>query len=346
MQMPSTFVHIGAGKCGSSSIQSFFSQNPFHRCLETNKEIEYCCLSHKGLLRGQIIPQLLAGSIQGYIASQRGVPVDTLRIISERLSHINTDILVSCEDWFNQLLNLQRAQQLAKTWSGNGSRDIILYLFVRPPVSWINSAWWQWGAWDKDIVFSQWVNGMTNAAQWGKHYQKLKSYGIFKHIEIQVLGSNVVHQLADSLGIERSLSMESRSNISLPSELLQLFTSHNHFRQDVHDPKSDFVAMRALSKSNFNYTKAPFVLSREQVSQILQETRESADILLEHISNESRVAMLANPAWWSADFYPKEPSTLSLTSSTLNYEQLSVDLLNELVWAYGTLAKHNLLDKA
>jgi len=344
--MPSTFVHIGAGKCGSSSIQSFFSQHPFHCCLETKKKIEYCCFSQKDLLRGQAIPQLLASSIHGYIASQARVPVDTLRIVSDKLSRINTDILVSCEGWFNQLLNPQRAQQLAKTWSGNGSRDIILYLFVRPPVSWINSAWWQWGAWDKDIVFSQWVNGMTNAAQWGKHYQKLKSYGIFKHIEIQVLGSNVVHQLADSLGLERSLSMESRSNVSLPSEILQLFTSHNHFRQNVHDPKSDFVAMRALSKSSFNYTKAPFVLSSEQVSQILEETKESADILLELISSESRLAMLANPAWWSADFYPQEPSTLSLTSPTLNYEQLSVDLMNELVWAYGVLAKNKLLGQS
>jgi hypothetical protein len=344
--MPSTIVHIGAGKCGSSSIQSFFSQHPFHCCLETKKEIEYCCFSQKGLLRGQVIPQLLAGSIQGYIASQPRVPGEALRTIIDRLSSISTDVLLSCEGWLNQLLNPQRAQQLAKTWSGNGSRDIILYLFVRPPVSWINSAWWQWGAWDKDIVFSQWVNGMTNAAQWGKHYQRLKGYGIFKHIEIQVLGSNVVHQLADSLGIERSLSMESRSNISLPSELLQLFTSHKHFRQDVHDPKSDFVAMRALSRSNFNYTKAPFVLTSEQVSQILEATRESADILQELISNESRLAMLANPAWWSADFYPKEPSTLSLTSSTLNYEQLSVDLLNELVQAYGVLAKHKLLGQS
>ena len=345
--MPSTFVHIGAGKCGSSSIQSFFSQHPFHCCLETKKKIEYCCFSQKDLLRGQVIPELRAGSINGYISSHARVSGEALRTIADRLSSISTDVLLSCEGWLHHLLfSPQRAQQLAKAWSGNGSRDIILYLFVRPPVSWINSAWWQWGAWDKDIVFSQWVNGMTNAAQWGKHYQKLKSYGIFKHIEIQVLGSNVVHQLADSLGIERSLSMESRSNMSLPSELLQLFTSHKHFRLNVHDPKSDFVALRALSKSNFNYTKAPFVLSREQVSQILEETRESADILLELISNESRLAMLDNPAWWSADFYPQEPSTLSLTSPTLNYEQLSVDLMNELVWAYGVLAKNKLLGQS
>jgi len=341
--MPSTFVHIGAGKCGSSSIQSFFSQHPFHCCLETNKEIEYCCFSQKGLLRGQVIPQLLARSIQGYISSQPRVSAETLNAITESLSRINTDILLSCEGWLNQLLNPQRAQQLAKAWSGNGSRDIILYLFVRPPVSWINSAWWQWGAWDKDIVFSQWVNGMTNAAQWGKHYQKLKGYGIFKHIEIEVLGSNVVHQLSDGLGIARAPSMNERSNISLPHELLTLFAECQSFRTSQHDPKSDFVAMRALRKSTYKYSKAPFVLSEEQVTWICNQTRESNNIVLDAIGQFKRQEMINNPAWWEPDYYIKQQVSDELSSAKLNFKQLSADLLIDLIASYDILAKHGLL---
>jgi len=57
----------------------------------------------------------------------------------------------------------------------DSNRDVELIAFVRPQVKWINSAWWQWGAWDANNDFESWLETAIGACQWFNYLKQAKT---------------------------------------------------------------------------------------------------------------------------------------------------------------------------
>ena len=256
--MLKTHLHVGAGKCGSSSIQAFFTRNP-HHTLTDGLHLEYCALSQHGLLRGDAIARRRRQSISGYIPSvgKLNFPSPIHHKASNQISRIERDLLFSCEGWLHQLQAPKRAFQLAGLWSGQGERELLFYMFVRPPVGWINSAWWQWGAWSKVQSFEKWLEGAIKVTAWGPMYTQINDYPFSKQTTIMPLRDNVLHQLSDSMGISRSADMDSRTNTTLPYEILSLYSTCPQLRPHPHTPLMDFVALKALASTAASLQQGP-----------------------------------------------------------------------------------------
>lgn len=343
--MRKTYVHVGAGKCGSSSIQSYFSKSPHHNINETT-DLEYCAIGKNGLLSGDQILARRPYRLEGYISSNPEFIQDSAVVnnVAQRISGLNNDILLSCETWMPQLEVSSQASRLVDVWSGNSSRELVLFMFVRPPVSWLSSAWWQWGVWSKR-PFERWLKQATNHAKWAIRYMNMKilDHPVVTGIKILPVRANVVHQLADCLGIGRDEMMDKRSNTSLPFDILSLYLHHPELRPAPHTSLLDFIASRALARRSVQYTKPPLGLTVENVKWVIEETQESNNLLLEMLAQEDREFVREDPAWWSAEHYSSSIRTLHEAESSCNYRDISIDLLLELRRAYRKLAKHGLL---
>jgi hypothetical protein len=119
--------------------------------------------------------------------------------------------------------------------------------FVRPPVKWINSAWWQWGVWGSDVNFDQWLEGAIRASSWAKFIAKYADYSSIDSVIIKPVNGNVVAQFCDALQLDYSETSDTKSNVSLPREALHLMLRHRNHRPHSHYSKTDFILARALT---------------------------------------------------------------------------------------------------
>lgn len=348
------FLHIGAPKCGSSAIQEFFSLFPRGTCANGDP-YSYCCLLGQSVLLPGKVRESLKESISGYRNSTicESIPQQRLLQMKSDMNAVEGNIVMSNESWLLGFLNRAFRNQVIKIAGGDGKRRVHLIGFVRPPVKWINSSWWQWGAWDHTIDMDQWVSGMINASKWINYIKNYSQDTSIDSVRFMPVRENVIVQLAEAAMIEQRPEMIIKSNKSLPSEVLEIFLRSDRLRVSQHDCNPDFIALRALRDSPFSYSPTPWFLSRCQIQQIIDETRDSVLSLLPLMTASDREYIEDDQSWWSGDHYTKyletndnkENTVEALMEKLSRYQNLSEDLLVKLVDAMEILAKHKLLDK-
>jgi len=186
-----SILHIGADKCGSSSIQTFLSR---HHSLKTGpkrSDLNYACICKKGFKIDAQIDKRLKRSIRGYINS-----LDTYKLvelssqgqqsIQEAVTGITSDLIFSCEGWLRALGQAKEFNTLLQLVAPpDSNRDVELIAFVRPQVKWINSAWWQWGAWDANNDFESWLETAIGACQWFNYLKQAKNFPAVTQITVE-----------------------------------------------------------------------------------------------------------------------------------------------------------------
>lgn len=90
-----------------------------------------------------------------------------------------------------------------------------------------------------------------------------------------------------------------RGNVSLDENLLSYLRTRPDLRP-VHNPVVDFVLEQRLAA---NAKGTPWVLQRNQISDLMDYYRADNLDLLSLVSSEARQAMEQNPMWWDAAAY-------------------------------------------
>lgn len=249
-------------------------------------------------------------------------------------------------------MDRQFREQVIEIAQGNGKRRVHLIGFVRPPVKWINSSWWQWGAWGDSVDFDRWVEGMISAARWSDICIEFLRDPSICSVRFMPVRENVVTQFAKAAMIVQTPEMNIRSNTSLPAEVLEVLLRSDRLRNGPHDCLADFVALGALKCSPFGYSPAPWILEKRHVTQIIEQTRDSVQALLPFLSANDRAAIEGDASWWSEDEYDQliQPvqeaaNVESLLDRLSRSQNLSDDLLVRLLEATTILSKHKLLDQ-
>ncbi|NOY61910.1 MAG: hypothetical protein GXP10_01940 [Gammaproteobacteria bacterium] len=306
--MTNAIIHIGAGKCGSSALQTVLSQD-FKFEGGGNGLVEYAAVRPDGLLlSGEGMLKLAASNPYGYCSSVNAAEIASLsrskrKVLAKRLSGVcgsSGCVVLSNEGWINE-------SELFK------SSDVLQSLklkchavcYVRPPVEWINSAWWQWGAWT-GAPFPRWLNGNLMHVRWFEKIEKWQDVKGVEKLTVRLLPKDIVSDFCGVLGVRSP--QENRSNVSLPASVLRLYQRHRYLRPDPHSSAIDFVLARYLNGGVNDPT--PWVLGPKVIERIIEKTRQSNLRLLTLLDENSKAKIKEDPRWWDPtafSFRQKEP---------------------------------------
>ena len=300
-------IHIGGSKCASSSIQTFLSHNPI---LEKNQDrkilrYKYFCVYPDRYLQGEKIKTNSEKNMFNYLSSATFTALkDQLYVrlieILEKLNENEIPIL-SCESRSNEILD--NHEEFIKIFQ-KLNVDLEIFMVIRDPISWINSAWWQWGVWTgHDLNF--WLSQMLgfNTFNWFLQIKKWKKINQVTRFELVDLNSNILENFKQFLKI--SNSWQEKTNSGSSAAFLDFMIKYkNYYNRSVHDPQIEFWINKLLSPF-LNY-QTPFVISKENQKLILDKTYKSSQNLINEFENQMyKNLFLKNSKYFSLDEFEK-----------------------------------------
>lgn len=302
------YLHVGAGKCASSTLQNYFSHK------NVTGTFAYVCLNNNGNLSHGDDVALAASSAPGNYAvssnlakSNVGDFLDNLENGLRELSKSFDTVLMSCEGWSD------KADKINSFKRAFVEHEVSVIFIVRPPVQWMNSAWWQWFQWTpKDVTL--WVKQANVAADWVKTYQDFTALDFIRKVHVLTLQHNILEVIGSLLGVEISDSL-AKHNASSSSELLNFFKLNRALRPGPHDAQSEFILNKYLGPRS----KADWVLSQSNVQKILNKSKKSCEELAKFIENEN---IYDNDFWWNVEAYAKNIEGYILDNK-LSYSDLT-----------------------
>lgn len=305
-------------KCGSSAIQQALSLHPVLEKESGNGRFVYAAITSDGwLLRGDALRREMAVRAQSYVSSASwrdlagfgDVRMSLLRTLLGRLVRGNDSVILSNEGWGNQFAVFQRHRLLERM----GLRCHVV-VYVRPQVAWLNSAWWQWGAWG-DMPLQRWAN--TRRLEWHRVVEGWRNTPGVEKVSVRLLPGDIVTDFARVIGAVTPPHRD-EANVSLPGSVLRVLQRHRELRPDPHSSEIEFVLSRHLKMEK---GKTPWVLPPELIDRILKQTHDSNISLMECLDDEQKALMQNDPAWWSDEYYadrklepcqPQEPNAAEL----------------------------------
>lgn len=295
-------IHIGAGKCGSSSLQSALSAMPLQKSRD-GRQYEYVAMNRGMLLRGNKISEQARKSPFGYcafpLAGGNGDNIHAVlsaaNSIQKMVNHEGVVPILSCEGWINEA-SVFTEQRILEEYGGGAK--IIMY--IRPPVDWLNSAYWQWGAWT-DASFNRWFNRSKGAIFWHKYAEQWSEVPGVSEVNVRLATKDVVEDFLVRYLKAKSGHRMTRANTGTPNHFLRFLQRNRELRPDPHSPQIEFKLADFFS--SLKYNSAPWVIGPEQQEKIFSLLGTQYHQLKKFMDDEDWKAMHGDSRWWSAESY-------------------------------------------
>ena len=305
MAEPRCILHIGAPKCGSSALQAALSAAPDHKA-SAGQRYRYV---GTGTVEGRIYP-LYGGVVRrlgrssefGYSCwpnlraaslPQSGSedPVwDALGRVMQNASQQGHVPMLSNEGWIGA------AAAFGTNFLAEPGRRADVVAFVRPPLDWVNAAYWQWGVWT-GYGFRDWLRLSKMRYALGAH---LAQWAALQAVTLHVgpSGQDVVAGFGQRFGLKLTAGQAVNSAASPAFIGLQL--RHRRFRRDGHDLAVEFVLQRWCGR----YTaRKPWAIAPDDIAALQAEIAPDVAALLAVCAPGDAQALLQDPRWLSADPY-------------------------------------------
>jgi len=304
-------IHAGAPKCGSSSLQSALSRSPDFAARD-GRRYAYCVLQPDGtLLSGDGVRRRAAASPFGY-ASSPNVPEMDLRAgsaaIAGALGRLRAERgipILSSEAWIHQAAAVAESGLVAKA----GGRAHVV-VFVRPPVEWLNSAWWQWGVWS-GARLDQFLKRNIHGTRWHVHATAWSRIEGVEKVTLRLAGPDVVDAFYGLLGAEPG--PRQAVNQGIPPAFLSFLLRNRDYRDGPHAAHVEFIVSRHLGNGR---NRAPWALSQERIGRIFESVPHLPGAVQALLPPDDAEAMEADRRWWDkAAYRAREVESLDALST-------------------------------
>lgn len=297
--MRKAVFHIGNGKTGSTSLQSFLS---FNASLDGAEDAyEYCAIRPNGAVESGdwILQEAERSVLNNAVSSPDIATLEDTSLLQSGLEEIwnrGKVPIFSQEDWFRRGAEFERAQLFARL--GLTARIVV---YVRPQVEWFNSAWWQWWAWDErfttpEDVLEEWG---TSFLCWDKFIKVWRRLHNVSELSVRIHTGDVVRDFCDTLTAKPPKKQKARrENVSMSEDLIKLYNSFPKMRQ----PHSSYIDAILTDKLGLG-GGAPWVLTPDVTQKIISACAADNEKLYERLDETSAAAMKSDNRWWSADAY-------------------------------------------
>jgi len=295
--------HIGAGKCGSSSLQAHLAANP-HPVDSDGRRYEYVCIKRGGRLqRGEVAKAAGKRSPFGYSASvglRHFFAPETVRALRNefhRLAAEGVVPIVSFEGWIN-------VGDRFSEWKVLEALELNprVIAFIRPQIPWLNSSWWQWGAWSEK-GFDAWLERWKTRGLWAKAFEAWRRLPNVQNVNFFTTSTDVVTRFHDWIGAPLE-SEPVRANATLDGTLLRFLQRHPELRTGDRGSAVDFILARHLAASD---KPAPWVLPMERVCELMAYYEADNKRLLELVDADMRREIENDDAWWRPERFADRP---------------------------------------
>ena len=191
---------------------------------------------------------------------------DEIGLIKRRITREKSDLIFSSEGYYHYLKHKNYFNFLTDLVCPENSKRVLeILMFIRPPARWINSAWWQWGAWDsKKQDFDNWLVSAIKKTNWHKYILMLLNYKNINKFSIYPLSNDVIEQLHSYLKLNSNIKKISETNNSLPKEALKFFLDNRSYRPSAHQNKNESKISELIEKRNYKFNP-PWVLNQSHL---------------------------------------------------------------------------------
>ena len=347
-----TTLHLGADKCGSSSIQSALSFNPQFKNIN-GENFKYGVINKGKILFDNQIKYRANKKLNKYLSSDSAkniysYPKNQKRNIINQVSKNNNNLIFSCEGWL-RINEKKYILNLIDLIRPKGKfRDLEIICFVRSPVEWINSAWWQWGIWNKETKnFNEWIDKIIHSTNWFHWLNKYKEIIPDANIIVLPYEKNIDKIFFKTQEINNFVNQKN-INRSLPTEIIKLYLFNRLHRPSEHENYNDFLFSNIIFSSSHNYSNCPWILDQENIKKILKKTENQNKSLISLMKTSNAQKIINDPSWWDVKHFENkkvfDPYLRDLNHNK-NYLKLSSDLLLSLNKATKILSRYDLMDE-
>ena len=180
---------------------------------------------------------------------------------------------MSCEGWIN---HSQLFDNLILKDLPSNSVEVVLY--IRPPLDWLNSAWWQWGAWS-GVEFEKWVRNSIRHVLWARLEKAWNEIRAINKVRVRLATNDV---LKDFGKITKTKLMSSPNLISGANSLyLRVLQNIPELRPNPHASEIDFHFYKWDHNSP---SKTPWLISSSLADATFTRTKQDTNLLLKQVN--------------------------------------------------------------
>ncbi|MCI5045959.1 MAG: hypothetical protein MRY59_00545 [Aquisalinus sp.] len=297
--MKKIIVHIGYPKCGSSAIQYFLCHNQILH--GENTEYRYFVMGKEGILCQQQVMSQSRRSLSGYVASVGSLSNALIALQDYLAAHEDNDFvpIISQEGWGSNddIADLKRISE-----DLNGKVELHIVGYVRPQISWLQSAWWQWYAWrGDDLTLDKAWKWLKHTVKWHARLQRFQDIPMVSLVtpRLQDDQHDIATDFLELLGVEpASCKPGKKINLSVSQTHISIYRRLPWLRPP-HDSRMDHVIQRLLPHGG----APPFVISRAFATEIIEEVRQDNIALADSLDISGRQRMMDDMKWWSVEAY-------------------------------------------
>jgi len=278
---------------------------------------------------GDALTTAASNTMYGYVTAPNVLDEQSANQFSKMLASVlnlrqGAVPILSNEGWVPRSEIFRKTRLLEKA----GAKALVV-LYIRPPLEWLNSAWWQWGAWSGHEL-GHWIDRSLGNVRWNTIARRWLNVPGVVDVAVRLATLDVVADFGRLIGSE--LEQVGRSNAGNDRVLLRLMQKYSELRPGPHDSIIDFVMARWAPASE---RTVPWVIPSEKTHHVLATLREDNEQLLELVPAETAENIRSDPRWWAAEAYeakviePAEATPLSVEDA----EEIAVRAIRGLMAA-------------
>lgn len=345
--MKKLYIHAGFPKCGSSSIQTFLSGQRIFYSKDGSKLI-YAVLLGNSIVHGKSLCELIANNPTGYVSSlpwrNRKISIENyFDTVGDQLLNLlmNNHVILSQEAWIEEFEFWKTVDFFKKN-----EIEVTFICYIRPQIEWINSGWWQWGAWTESSL-DNWINSIIPGVKYFDRIIEFINIGWIKQVKVRLLNRKLLSDFSTLLNLNDSYfstDLDKLVNKGLPNSLLRLFQLHRQLRPGPHDAVIDSILTNNLQLKG----KPAWVLDSTKITSIIRELYQNNKKLIEILDEDCRADFEADLRYWDAAAFESISKNVSpvkdVKPTYAELEEISLAAINSIVEIYNKQPKLTIVE--